>query len=176
MSDLFKADIYERMRRLDEDVNAQYQGDGRFQIIIVGGGALVLRGYLTRSTDDIDIINADKRLYSLMVRYDMNGDVDAYMNNFPYNYEDRIELLFSASKIDYYTASLEDIIIAKLCSNREDDLTDIEKLAHNVNWDILEKLALDEGELKANILSDRSYMDFLASYERFKGRFHLCES
>ena len=176
MSDLFKDDIKDRMQRLDERVNLEYTGDGRFQIVIVGGGALVLRGYLARSTDDIDVLNADRRLYGLMELYDMNGDVNAYMNSFPYNYEDRIELQWSGDKIDYYTMSLEDIVISKLCSHRGSDLTDIELVADSINWEILEKLAYDEGEIKSNILSDMGYLNFLGSYENFERRFRRCES
>ena len=43
MLELFKEEILDRMQRLDERVNLEFEGDGRFQIVIVGGGALVLR-------------------------------------------------------------------------------------------------------------------------------------
>ena len=176
MADLYKDDIYYRMERLDKDADAMFRKSDRFSIVIVGGGALVLRGYLTRGTVDIDILNADSRLYELMEAYDMNGRVNAYMNNFAYNYEDRVDLIWSGKIIDYYTASLEDIVVAKLCSNRPDDLTDIELIADSVNWEILEKLALNDDELKVNILNERRYNDFLASYIEFERRFRLCDS
>jgi len=171
MSKLLKGDILERMQRLDEHVSLEFNGVGRFQVVIVGSGALVVRGYLARATADIDILGADNRLYSLMELYDMNGDVNAFMDHFAYNYEDRLDPLISGLIIDFYTASLEDIVIAKLCSNRPDDLTDIELVAGLVNWEMLEKLAYDEDELKRNILSERRYMDFKASYKVFEERF-----
>ena len=171
MAELYKDDILDRIKYLDEDVDSVFDGDGRFRVIIVGGGALVLRDYLSRATEDIDVLSADSRLYELMRAYDMNGYVNAYINCFPYNYEDRIDLIWSGSRVDYYTASLEDIVIAKLCSNRADDLSDIELVAHMVDWKTLESLALDEYEIKASSMNESRYLDFLDSYERFVGRF-----
>jgi len=167
-------DIRERLQLLDERVDLEFAGDGRFQVVIVGGGALVLRGYLSRSTDDIDVLGTDNRLYGIMEFYDVNGDVNAYMDSFPYNYEDRVEPLWSGRKIDYYTASLEDIVIAKLCSSRGDDMTDIELVAEHINWEVLKSLAHDQNEVKASVLSDRRYSDFLANYETFERRFRPC--
>ena len=52
MTKLLKDDIMERCRRLDEDADATFDGGGRFRVVIVGGGALVLREYLARATED----------------------------------------------------------------------------------------------------------------------------
>jgi len=176
MTDLHKDDILNRMERLDKDVEAVFHSSGRFQIVIVGGGALVLRGYLTRGTTDIDVLGADSCLNELMELYDMNGRVNAFMDNFAYNYQDRVVHVWSGKIIDYYTASLEDIVIAKLCSNRPDDLTDVELIADSINWNTLEYLALDDGELKINILNERRYKDFLESYKDLERRFRQCDS
>jgi len=75
MAELSKDDILVRMKRLDLRANEVFEGDGRFRIVIVGGGMLVLRGYIVRSTDDIDVLEADGRLFELMELYDMNGRV-----------------------------------------------------------------------------------------------------
>lgn len=171
MAEMRVENLYERMRLLDERVDLEFENDGRFQIVIVGGGALILRGYISRATDDLDILGANSKIYGLMELYDMNGNVNAYMDNFPYNYEDRLAPLWSGNKIDYYTASLEDIVISKLCSNRGDDLSDIENVVRHIDWEILDKLAKDDHELRLNILSDRRYNDFLANYEQFEKRF-----
>jgi len=53
---MYKDDMFDRMQRLDRRVSLEFKGDGRFQVVIVGGGMLVLRGYIVRSTDDIDIL------------------------------------------------------------------------------------------------------------------------
>ena len=109
-----------------------------------------------------------------MTLYDMNGDVNAYADHFPYNYPDRIEHVWSGKIIDYYTASLEDIIISKLCADREKDLDDLAEVFHLVEWDKLDELAYGEGELKL-IISDRRYMEFTANYEIFKRRYRQCK-
>ena len=123
--EMFKDDIRNRMELLDKRAALEFEGDGRFLIIIVGGGVLVLHGYIIRSTDDIDVLGADRKLYGIMELFDMNGGVNAYMDHFPLNYEDRVEPLWHGQKIDFYAASLEDVVISKLCSNRDDDWKDV---------------------------------------------------
>ena len=110
----------------------------------------------------------------LLERYDINAQVTAYINNFPYNYEDRLHKLdIESRKIDFYTTSLEDIVIAKLCSYRDTDRQDVisPEVIKALDWDLLEKLATDEDELKANI-SDRGYSEFLYNYEEYVRRYH----
>ena len=71
-----------------------------------------------------------------MLKYDMNTQVQTYINNFPYNYEDRIKPVpIRGQIIDFYTASLEDIVIAKLYSYRDSDLADISspKVVRKIN-------------------------------------------
>jgi len=176
MSELTKADMLKRMQDLDEEAYAAFDISGRFSITIVGGSALILFDYLSRSTDDIDILNINGELIDLIESYDMNTRVRAHMSNFPYNYEDRVKLIWSGSIIDFYAASLEDIVISKLCAARSDDLEDIAFLADKVDWQVLEKLARDEDELKSNIMNDRHYSEFLHYYEDYERRFRPCVS
>lgn len=176
MKGLIKEDMLERIRLLDERANLEFEGDSRFQLVIVGGGALILRGYISRTTDDIDILGAPSRLNRLMEKYDMNGNVNAFMDYFPFNYGDRLVHLWSGEKIDVYTASLEDILIAKLCSFRAGDLADAELVAEYVDWSILDTLAHDEQELKYSILSESRYAEFLLDYKEFESRFRKCEN
>ena len=170
---MHKDDIQERMELLDKHVDLEFDGDGRFQVVIVGGGALVLRGYIVRSTDDIDIIEADSRLLALMSLYDMNGRVNTFIEDFPYNYADRIIPVWSGKKIDYFTASLEDIALAKICADREKDLDDLADIAHLVDWDVLDKLVEDKYEMNF-FMTDRAHKDFLYCYGVFKRRYQTC--
>jgi len=163
-----KDELLSNLSRIDKHVFLSFGDSERFRVIIVGGSALVLRGHLERSTADIDIIQADRRLYEIMSLYDANGRVGAYENNFPYNYEDRIEKIYSGVIIDFYTASLEDIVISKLYSFRDDDYADVCNMAEKINWDILAKLAFDEDEAKASALNEKNYQDFLVNYRRFE--------
>lgn len=167
----------ERLRRLDEDVDLMFKGDDTFNLVIVGGGALILLERIMRVTHDVDVLSAPPALLDLMVEYDMNTDVKTYCSNFPYNYEDRlIPIDIPTRRVRYYTASLEDIVIAKLCSYRDKDLEDISSasVVANLDWDLLDHLAHDEGELRSAILNERNYNDFLVGYEEYVRRFRPC--
>jgi len=173
--EMYKDDILKRMELLDERVDLEFDNSMRFHIIIIGGGALVLREYITRSTNDIDLINVNNKLQGLMKLYDMNSDANAFINSFPYNYEDRAIHIWSGKKIDYFTASLEDIVISKICGSRKKDIKDLEKLADRINWEMLDKLANDEEELNLIAMSERGYLDFKTCYERFERRYRPCK-
>ena len=77
MAEMYRYDIMQSIYDLDEDVSLIYPPNMRFQIVIVGGGALILRNMITRATSDIDILNADARLFELMKPYNMNTRVNA---------------------------------------------------------------------------------------------------
>ena len=171
MRQLTNEDLLERLKKLDRDASMLYPEGGRYCVTIVGGGALVLAGHTTRATLDIDIISATKVLYQLFKKYDMNERVSAYMNNFPMNFEDRVVLLHEGTKIDFFLVSLEDIVVAKLCANRPPDQEDLEAVAGIVNWEILEKLATSEDELKMNIMNDKDYFFFMENYNDYVRRF-----
>lgn len=127
MSDMLRDDLLERLDRLDEDASLMFDGDERFHLVIVGGGALILLERISRATHDVDAISASHEILELLEKYDINCRVQTYINNFPYNYEDRlVSLSVGGRKIDFYTASLEDIVIAKLYSARATDIRDVE--------------------------------------------------
>ena len=90
--------------------------------------------------------------------------------------EDRLELIWSGKSIDYYTPSLEDIVISKLCAGRPEDINDMIEVADHINWEKLEHLAKADGELRANILSDNSYFNFLGNFEEFEKRYRPCRN
>ena len=171
---MLRDDLLQRLARLDEDASLLFDDDRRFRLIIVGGGALILLETITRATNVIDALDASAEIRSLLGRYDINLNVQAYMNNFPYNYEDRIvPVRLNGSKIDFYTASLEDIVIAKLFSYRATDRQDIINLSvlAALDWDTLENLAYSDDEVKQNALNERNYRDFLADYEEYVRRY-----
>jgi len=172
-------DLIYRLMRLDEDAFLLDDSDERLHVSIVGGGALILQKVIPRATHDIDAISVSPILLELLEKYDINCRVNAYINNFPYCFEDRLmKLTIDTKKIDYYTASLEDIVIAKLHSNRDPDIHDIESksVRKALDWELLEVLALSEGEAKASSLSSRSHKEFLHAYEVYIKRFKPCAS
>ena len=83
-------DLRKRLERLDEDADLMIDNEDRYQMVIVGGSAFILLGKLTRATHDIDALSVPKELYSLLGKYDINTDVEAYIDNFPYNFQDRL--------------------------------------------------------------------------------------
>jgi len=169
MLELSRDELLTRLKRLDEDAELLYGKDVRFHLVIVGGGALILQEYLSRATHDIDALSSSKELHRLMEKYDINGRVQTYINNFPYNYEDRLVLLFQGEAIDFFTASLEDIVIAKLYSYRDTDLLDIEspEILKFLNWELLEHLATDDNEAHASALNESNYAQFRCAYEKY---------
>lgn len=179
MFGLSREDLLERLQRLDEDVDLMFEGDDIFNVVIVGGGALILLERIIRMTHDVDILSAPSALLDLMTEYDMNTRVKTFCSNFPYNYEDRlIPIDIPTKRVRYYTASLEDIVIAKLCSYRDKDFEDISssEIVSALDWGLLDHLAHDEDELRSAILNERNYEDFLVGYERYVRRFHPCDN
>ncbi len=174
---MLKQDMIERLLRLDEEANLMFEGEERFRIVIVGGGALVLMECLSRATHDIDALAASGKIKGLLEKYDINCDVQTYVNNFPFNYEDRLLKLDVVSrKIDFFTASLEDIVIAKLFSYRDTDKADVESqtVLKRLDWTKLRELAENDEEVKRNALNDRCYQEFKYNYDDYVRRCGPC--
>ncbi|MCL1873075.1 MAG: DUF6036 family nucleotidyltransferase [Clostridiales bacterium] len=176
MLKLTRDELMKRLLRLDEDADLSLDPDERCHLVIVGGGALIIQRYIIRATHDLDAISVSPKLLSLLEKYDINCRVQTFINNFPYNYEDRLVPLFQGRKIDFFTASLEDMVIAKLYSRRPVDQSDVEaeEVLKNLNWDLLDKLATDDDEAKASVLNERNYADFMVNYENYIRRFCPC--
>ena len=166
--------LLERLQMLDEEVGLLFPDSDRMRLVIVGGGALVLMEYLTRSTHDIDVLAVSHKIHDIMASYDMNTAVQTYINNFPYNYEDRLHPIKLDSRvIDFYTASLEDIVVAKLYSYRDKDQADITmpEVIKHVDWDRLEYLATDDNEAHASALNETRYQEFLLAYRDYERKY-----
>jgi len=165
---LGKEKLQERLELLDMDAASLFANDdGKYHVIIAGGGALILMDYIPRATSDIDVIDATKVLYDLFSKYQMNGHIAAHINNFLFNFEDRIRLLWSGEKVDFYTVSLEDIVISKLCAGRPPDLDDLRAVSKYVDWEKLENLVSDEDELRTVKMSERQYSEFKHAYDKY---------
>lgn len=171
--------LLNRLERLDEDASYIFKSDKRFRLVIVGGGALVLQEYLSRATNDIDALEVSLEINNLLTKYDINTRVKAYLCNFPYNFEDRMSKIeVGGRRIDFYAVSLEDIVISKLYSSRIIDQHDIENetILKAINWETLDRIALDENETKSSSLNDRTYSEFRQSYEDYKRRHYKWEN
>ena len=170
-------ELLQRLKLLDEEAELRFDDDRRFRMIIVGGAALLLLDTISRATRDIDALDATAEIQTLLEKYDINMRVTAYMFHFPYNLEDRlVPVRLLTKKIDYYTASLEDIVVSKLYSERDTDRQDIlspEVLAA-IDWDVLEHLVYDEDEAKANAYFEQEYQSLLYNYEEYRRRYRPC--
>ncbi len=166
--------ILERLNKLDMEAFTTIDTPQTYKMIIVGGSGLVLLGVISRATQDIDALEASPEIRHLLSKYDANLHVSTYINNFPYNFEDRlVRLPVGGRKIIFYSCSLEDIVIAKLYSPRAADRQDLisENVLKNLDWDKLRHLALDENEARASALNERRYRDFLCDYEEYVKRY-----
>lgn len=179
MEEFFREDLLERLARLDEDADLLFDDDRRFRMVIVGGSALILLETITRATHDIDALDVSPEIMDLLEKYDINTRVGAFINNFPYNYDERlVPVRLDGRRIDFYTASLEDIVIAKLYSGRATDIQDImdPRVLQQINWDRLDYLATAEEEAKASALNEFRYAEFLDSYRTYVRRWKDCEN
>ena len=141
-----KQELLDRLKNLDRDATLTFSESSKFKCYIVGGSALILMGYSIRATHDIDILEKyPKDISRLFDKYDMNSTVVAYYDCFPSAFEDRaIKLDIDTEMVEFYTLSIEDLVISKLCTTRgEQDVTDINSdvIIKSINWDVLETLA-----------------------------------
>jgi len=179
MSGFFKEDLLERLARLDEDVDLLFDDDRQFKMVIVGGSALILLETIARATLDIDALDVSPEIVDLLEKYDINTRVGTFINNFPYNYDERlVPIPMNSRRIKFFTASLEDIVIAKLYSGRATDIQDIidPNVLAAIDWAKLDYLATDEFEAKASALNPYRYQEFLDSYKTYKERWCPCEN
>ena len=176
MVELSKKELRERLEYLDEDATLLFRDEGKYHVFIAGGGALILMDYMSRATSDIDVINATKALYELFDKYQMNGHIAAHINSFLFNYEDRVELIWKGEKIDFYTVSLEDIVVSKLCAGRQPDWDDLKMVAKHVDWEKLKALISDDDEMSTLKMSSRQYSEFKYAYARYVEEFKPCDN
>ncbi len=178
MDGFMREDLLHRLKRLDEDADLLFDDERRFRMVIVGGSALILLETVVRATYDIDALDVSPEIVHLLEKYDINMHVEAFVNNFPYNYDDRLEpVAVGGRRIDFYTASLEDIVIAKLYAGREKDMQDItnENVLKAIDWKKLDHLVEAEDETKAFALNEFRYNEFLDGYKKYVERWRPCE-
>lgn len=166
-----KKDIIDRLLKLDEEAALTFDNDDvYYEMILVGGGALVLIDKLTRATQDIDAIMPPKELQPFLEKYDINDHVVAYINNFaPDYYDRRVPVNIPSKKIKFFTASLEDIVIAKLFSDRPKDKQDLFNpiIIRSLDWNKLDEIINSE-DFKDNMLNKHQYKMFWYNYRDYK--------
>lgn len=165
-------DIQYRLLQLDEDADLMFDEEQHFICIIVGGSAFVLLGYSTRATHDIDMLKASPELNSLLHKYDMNTNVQAYLDNFPDDCWERLTpIQLHTKRIRFYTLALEDLIVSKLAAYRGQDISDIssDEVIRSINWDQLNKSA---DMLRMGMLNERTRSEFDFAFQTYWEKYH----
>lgn len=169
--DLYREEIINRLLQVDKDMALLNTTSDMYSCVIVGGSALVLMKKIYRSTHDIDSIDASDEIKPLLETYNINMNVNAYRINFPEDYLDRIvEVNIPTTKVKFYTVSLEDLVVYKLCGMRGKDVEDIENkpVYKDLNWDLMDELI---EEVCYGMLNDFDVNALKANYENYKERF-----
>jgi len=175
MPEMGAGELRSRLLSFDRAVALRHPGQS-FRLVLVGGGAMVLLGHLSRATFDLDVLAAPTVLQSLMGEYDLNGRVVAYQDHFAYNIEDRlVPLGLPTSVVECWAASLEDLVASKLHSDRETDKADVRRpeVLSALDWDRLTDVVED---MRASSQNERRYRLFLDNYEEYRKKYGPCDS
>ena len=169
--ELYREEIINRLLQVDRDMALLDTTPDTYSCVIVGGSALVLMKKIYRSTHDIDSINASDEIKPLLESYNINMNVNAYRINFPENYLERIvKVDIPTTKVNFYTISLEDLVVSKLCARRDKDIEDIENelVYRDLNWVLLDELVED---VCYGMLTDFDEENLRENYKVYKERF-----
>ena len=161
-----KKELKQRMKELDAITHVLYPGL-TFECVIVGGSALLIRDIITRGTLDVDVLEVSKEVEELFAGFDFNTRVKAVLDCFPYNYSDRLELVdLDTKSIQYYTPSIEDLIVSKLYAYRDKDIEDLEKIRKSKKYNqiLLDKIVI---EAKLSAITERRYIEMVDLYNSF---------
>lgn len=175
-----KKDIEEKLKRIDEDIFfSGVRGDRRPQVVIVGGGALLVRDLTSRAvTKDVDILQDEADDAARRILYsdpDFNNACAAYLQSIPYNFEDRlVPLDLDTLAVDYRTPSVEDLAVMKLYRWEASDKLDLtsEEFLSKLDWEQLDYLITSPCEAAASRIAlleqDREFKNLLHNYEEYK--------
>ena len=169
--ELYREEIINRLLQVDRDMTLLDTTPNVYSCVIVGGSALVLMKKIYRSTHDIDSINASDEIKPLLESYNINMNVNAYRINFPENYLERIVRVdIPTTKVNFYTISLEALLVSKLCARRDKDIEDIENelVYRDLNWVLLDELVED---VCYGMLTDFDEENLRENYKVYKERF-----
>lgn len=141
-------------------------------MIVAGGCAMILSGWSSRRhTDDIDVLDCDCDLNDVLSDFpQVNGNVNAYGDQIPYNYEDRLrEMPIDTNSVSVLTPALEDLAVMKLYAWRGKDVDDLASSGtlECIDWDLLDYLVTSDDEARASVLSDMTYQTLLYRYQEY---------
>lgn len=176
--DLGNSELQKRLVDIDMEAYLVYGNSAHFTCYIVGGSALIIMGYISRATRDIDTIEASPScIRDIFEKYDMNLDVQAFSQNFAADFKSRakkIEIL--TRTVDFYTLSLEDIVVSKLCSDfsstRIHDWEDIRtpEILDIIDWNLLDKIKNQVKQQQISVFTaenlEGNYKEYIEEYKK----------
>lgn len=156
MSSFDKQGILDRLLQLDDDLLSLYPDKGPFDLVVLGGSAIVLRDLAPGKTHtiDIDALQTSAELDRLLARYDINTHADTFRFQFPSGFEERlVEVSLPTTILRVFTLSNEDLVITKLLAWRAQDEADVIDMLESRNVDVmkLHQIVDDITELRANL-------------------------
>lgn len=110
------------------------------EIVLAGGSALILGGYIDRGTSDGDVIHADPRLTELRRDIEavageldlppgwLNDGVKAWVGVLPPDFQQRLEAVGTFGNLRVRRLGRLDLLVMKFSSLRAVDLDDIDEL------------------------------------------------
>jgi hypothetical protein len=144
---LRREDIADILFEVDQRLKDILQNDLTIDLIIIGSGAFLLKGLLTRVTYDIDTFTInDNKVRLILEEYNIN-DAGSRIMTICENYDKRVEKVnLPLEKINLFVLSDLDLVISKLGSTRPKDIQDIIEsgLINKIDFDTLENIIKEE--------------------------------
>lgn len=148
--------------------------EGKCKIFLAGSAPLIYNSWIQFGTEDIDCVGCTtKWLYNIFPEFHINTQINTYGDMFPYNYEDRIVLMYSSEYLEIYQMCLEDLLFMKLGRWSSNDIEDVGNMLDNkveIDLDFLNFLIYDEEEARGAGMTDRKYSELCLAYEDFLTR------
>jgi hypothetical protein len=165
--------MLDMLRRIDEEAALTLPDSPmRLPVIIVGGSALLLHDLTRRpTTHDVDVLAYHDALRDILASYHaLNSAVMAYVDQIPYNYEDRLlPIDLETKRVAFLTPSIEDLAVMKLYGWRPNDREDLNspQFLERIDWRKLDRLVFDADEAQASALSPRRYREMVDIYTEY---------
>ncbi len=178
-----KQQMIEKLKRIDEAAFFRL-GESikrKAEVVIIGGSALLLGDLSAKeTTKDVDVlqISADEGVREILYSDpDINGMCQAYSQNVPYNFEDRLRRVeLSTLAIDFFILSQEDLAVMKLYRWEDLDIADLtsRRFLETLNWALLEQLVYDPDEAASSRVAeperDLELRQMRANFEQYRRR------